>query len=136
MRNSNPIIIIPCGSKKLDRPAQAQYMYTGSYHKMCQRYARSLATPEDIYILSAKYGILRMTDVIEPYSLTLGQPGCITFFYARQQATKLEIIDRSCIAVGGKRYTDFCRQVWSDCVTPLQGKGGNGRQMQWMKAQL
>ena len=132
----NTIVVIPCGARKLTQPAQAQSMYTGSYHRMCKRYARSLTTPDNIYILSAKYGLLKMTDMIEPYSLTLGQPGCVTPLHIKQQAVELEISDRPCIAVGGKKYTDLCRHVWRDCVTPLQGKGGNGRQMQWMKAQL
>ena len=132
----NPIVIIPCGARKLGHLAQAQHMYIGSYHKMCQRYARSLTTPDNIYILSAKYGLLKMTDMIEPYSLTLGQPGCVTPLQVRQRAAELEILDRLCVAVGGKKYTDLCRRVWQDCSTPLQGKGGNGRQMQWMKAQL
>ena len=132
----NPIVIIPCGARKLGHSAQAQHMYIGSYHKMCQRYARSLTTPDNIYILSAKYGLLKMTDMIEPYSLTLGQPGCVTPGHVQQQAKTLEILDRPCIAVGGKKYTDLCRQIWRDCVTPLQGKGGNGKQMQWMKGPL
>lgn len=132
----NLIVVIPCGARKLNHPAQAQSMYIGSYHKMCQRYALSLVTPDDIYILSAKYGLLKMTDVIEPYSLTLGQPGCVTLSHVRQQATELEILERPCVAVGGKKYTDLCCHVWRDCSTPLQGRGGNGRQMQWMKAQL
>lgn len=133
----NPIVIIPCGARKLDRSAQAQRMYIGSYHKMCQRYALSLVTPDDVYILSAKHGLLKMTDVIEPYSLTLGQPGCVTSSHIHRQALELDILERPCIAVGGKKYTDLCRHVWRDCSTPLQQvKGGNGRQMQWMKAQL
>ncbi len=111
-------------------------MYIGSYHKMCQRYARSLAPVENIYILSAKYGLLQMTDVIEPYSLTLGQPGCVTWLDVKKQAKQLGIDNQSCIAIGGMKYTGLCKRVWQDCQTPLTGKGGNGKQLRWMKSQI
>ena len=136
MKSDRRIVVIPCGARKKLVSAQAQYMYTGSYHKMCQRYGRSLVPPEQIYILSAKYGLLRLEDVIEPYSMTLGQPGCVTPQDVYKQAFNYDILDRPCVAVGGRRYTDLCRRVWKDCTTPLWGKGGNGKQMQWMKSQL
>lgn len=132
------IVIIPCGSKKLSRPALAGNLYIGSYHKMCQRYARSLVSPDHIFILSAKYGLLRLSQLIAPYSLTLGEPGAITHLQVRQQALDFGILDEDCIAIGGTRYVNLCKMVWKNCKTPLQTnvKGGNGRQLQWMKAQL
>jgi hypothetical protein len=133
------IVVIPCGARKLSAPAPAGKMYIGSYAQMCQRYAQSLTTPDNIFILSAKYGLLRLTDEIQPYSLTLGEPGCITPKQIKQQAMRFGIIDELCIAIGGRRYVDYCRLVWKNCKTPLQDnvkKGGNGRQLQWMKGQL
>jgi hypothetical protein len=129
------ITIIPCGARKLPYKTQAQEMYIGSYAIMCRRYAKKLGYP--FFILSAKYGLLYPTDIIEPYSLTLGQVGSITPKEVKLQAISLGIINESCIAIGGKRYTDLCKAIFSNCQTPLQNiKGGNGKQLQWMKAQL
>ena len=132
------IVVIPCGARKLDRRAQAQHMYVGSYAQMCQRYARTLTTPDRIFILSAKYGLLRLTDEIEPYSLTLGQPGCVSQVQVWNQAKELGIVNEPCVAIGGMRYTNLCKKVWRVCQTPLQDhvRGGNGKQLQWMKERI
>ena len=129
------ITIIPCGARKLTRQAKADEMYIGSYHRMCQRYAKKLGHP--FYILSAKYGLLRPFDIIEPYSLTLGQAGSVKPSQVKEQAIEFGIENENCIAIGGKRYTDLCKAIFQNCQTPLQNiKGGNGKQLQWMRAQL
>ena len=132
------IIIIPCGARKLNHKAMAKDMYIGSYAAMCKRYARSITTDDKIFILSAKYGLLKMTDIIESYSLTLGQMGSVTPRQVKQQAQDLNILQEDCIAIGGKRYINLCKAIFINCKTPLQDnvKGGNGKQLQWMKAQL
>jgi len=105
---------------------------------MCQRYARKLTTPDKIYILSAKYGLLKMTDVIEPYNTTLGDPGAISVGKVYEQAKELDLLGDDCIAIGGRKYVGYCKAIWSSCATPLQDnvRGGNGKQLQWMKSQL
>jgi hypothetical protein len=133
---NNPIVIIPCGAKKLNRPAKAINMYQGSYYKKCRDYALSLTMKENIFILSAKYGLLPLDKIIEPYSLTLGQEGCVNSNDVRKQAGELNLLDRDCIAIGGKRYTNLCKRVWKEAKTPLEGKGGMGYQMKWMKEQI
>lgn len=132
------IVVIPCGAKKLNREAMAKDMYIGSYARMCLRYARSIAPDDRIYILSAKYGLLRLTDIIQPYSLTLGQYGCVSPQQVRLQAEKFGILKEDCVAVGGKRYVELCKLIFARCTTPLQdhAKGGNGKQMQWMRRQI
>jgi cytoplasmic iron level regulating protein YaaA (DUF328/UPF0246 family) len=45
-------------------------MYVRELFKKSLQYARQLK-PTSIYILSAKYGLLELTDIIEPYELTL-----------------------------------------------------------------
>lgn len=46
-------------------------IYLGNYFKTCLDYAKSLTTEDNIYILSAKYGVLHLTDEITPYNITL-----------------------------------------------------------------
>ena len=64
-------IIIACGSKKLDHPAQARDMYVGALFRNARRAAESTGLPW--WIMSAKYGIIPPAQVIEPYNMTYGK---------------------------------------------------------------
>jgi len=126
------IVVVPCGVAKRSHRTAAGAMYTGAYHRACMRYARSIVVPEQIRILSAKYGLLELADEIEPYNLKMGQPGCVTAAKVWQQAQRAGILDATVIALGGRHYTAICRAVWPACFTPLKGVGGMGKQMQWL----
>lgn len=69
------IIFISCGAKKCEYTCQAQEMYKGCLFKELLRYAkiRAMVTNAEIYILSAKYGILDLTTIIEPYNKTINK---------------------------------------------------------------
>lgn len=63
------IVVIPCCGPKLSYPAPARDIYTGTMF----RKALALADrcDADLYIFSAKYGLLRPDTVIAPYNLTM-----------------------------------------------------------------
>lgn len=69
MRN---IVLISCVSKKLDKKSTAEKIYISSLFKKNLTYAKSLK-PSGIFILSAKHGLLKLTDEIEPYDKTLNK---------------------------------------------------------------
>lgn len=127
------LVIIPCGSAKKTCRSQAGKMYLGGYHRACQAYARTLVPVTKILILSAKYGLLRLTDEIEPYELRMGQIGCVSPSFVRDQALKMRLLNQEVIALGGRDYTKICKAIWSDCETPLEGVGGIGKQLKWLK---
>lgn len=116
------ICIIPCGKAKQEHASPAHAMYIGGYHKMCRRYAQTFANNDRIFILSAKYGLLANDDIVQPYSLTLGQAGAVTAYYVIQQAQRFGILDETCVALGGVRYTKLCQEVWQAASVPLFGK--------------
>ena len=116
------ICIIPCGKAKQEHASPAHAMYIGGYHKMCRRYAQTFANNEAIFILSAKYGLLANDDMVQPYSLTLGQAGAVTAHYVNQQAIRFGITEETCVALGGVRYTKLCQAVWPTASVPLAGK--------------
>lgn len=64
------IVLISCGSSKLNKKAQAQHLYTGNVFRMTLQYAKAL-NPDEIFIVSAKYGLVELTTELEPYDLTL-----------------------------------------------------------------
>lgn len=64
------IVLISCVSQKLSQRAKAKDLYVSTLFKLNVRYAKKLK-PDDIFILSAKYGLLPLEQEIEPYEQTL-----------------------------------------------------------------
>ena len=64
------VVLISCVSQKLDKKARAKDLYISTLFRKNISYAKSLH-PDAIYILSAKYGLLKPDDEIEPYDVTL-----------------------------------------------------------------
>ena len=68
------IILISCVSKKIDLPlgqtCNAKDLYISSLFKKAYAYAKTLK-PNEIYILSAKYGLLDLDTQVTPYNKTL-----------------------------------------------------------------
>lgn len=76
MKYSIRICLVGCGRAKLDRPAPASELYTGPLFTDALGYAQDqleLGRFDAIRILSAKHGLLRLDQVIEPYDVWLGQ---------------------------------------------------------------
>ena len=68
------VVLVSCSKTKLQHPDKARNLYQGRNFKKCLKYAE-LLNPDFIFILSAKYGLLELDTVIEPYELTLmGKP--------------------------------------------------------------
>lgn len=129
-----PIFIIPCGGKKRNMPTFAGSMYLGSYFKACLTYALRRTDKDYIFILSAKYGLLRLTDKIQPYNLRMGNPNCVTGEQVRTQATHLGIAHAEDItALGGKEYLGVCRDVWNNLKTTGAEGLPIGKQLQWLQ---
>lgn len=127
------IVIIPCGAKKRTGVHRAEDLYIGSYFKGCYNYAVTIAPKPNVYILSAKYGLLALGDEVESYNLTLGEPGCVSPRFVYKQAERRGLLGCDVVAIGGKKYTGLCRVVWPMCKTPLDGVGGFGKHLQWLK---
>lgn len=127
------IVVIPCGAKKRPGTHKARDLYIGSYFIGCLRYALSIAPENRVFILSGKYGLLRLGDVVESYEMMLGQPGSVTLARVKVQAVEFGLQDCPVIAVAGSKYAGMCKAVWKHTTTPLAGVGGFGKQLQWMK---
>jgi len=69
MENKEKCFIIQCSHKKLDYSCEAKELYQGINFKKIYNLIQPYKF--DIYILSAKYGLIKSTDIIEPYNLTL-----------------------------------------------------------------
>ncbi|MEU3452291.1 DUF6884 domain-containing protein [Micromonospora sp. NPDC006766] len=91
--------VIPCGGAKLTRRAPARDLYLGSLFRHtldnAERCARldteTLDQPARVLILSAKYGLVELDEVLEPYDLRMDAPGSITADALAAQAGALGI---------------------------------------------
>lgn len=103
----DPIIVIPCGKKKLDHAAPAGDLYIGSQHRLARQAADRLAFNNfgRVVILSAKHGLLDLDTVIEPYDLTVGDEGAVDKGYVARQLIAMDA--RNIIALTPKGYTDL-----------------------------
>jgi len=131
------IVIISCGASKRSVRAPAWKLYTGTYFKSMFSCARKWASRrEDIYILSAKYGLVQMDRVLPPYDTRIASPDAVTIQEVRDQAEQFGLMDsQDIILLGGKDYVSVLKAVFPSAKAPLQDMkiGGMGKQMQVMK---
>ncbi|MEU8406908.1 DUF6884 domain-containing protein [Micromonospora sp. NPDC048842] len=128
MGRDDAVVIVPCGVAKLDRPAPAGRMYTGSYHRACRRAADRIGGR--LLILSARYGLVTPDTVIEPYELRMGQPGAVSVPTVRAQARRFGIDVADTVTVlAGRDYADPVTAVWPHARRPLDGTRGMPEQM-------
>lgn len=122
------LVIVPCGTAKLDRAAPAGRMYIGSYHRACRRAADRLGGR--LFILSARHGLLTPDTVIEPYEQRMNTPGAVTVPTLRAQARRLGVDTAGRVTVlAGRDYADPVTAVWPHAVRPLDGTRGMPDQM-------
>lgn len=133
------ICITPCGKKKGPRYAKARDLYQGPYFKACLAYARSLLPEDRIFILSAKHGLIRTDEWLEPYELRFGNPGAITADKIAEQAQALGIAQETALILGGADYTVMTTKAFASRVSlmatirPQLKDPGMFGQMEWLR---
>jgi len=65
------IAIISCVKKKVKYSAKARDLYTSPLFTKTLKYTETVLQPDKIFILSAKHGLLKLDNEIEPYDETL-----------------------------------------------------------------
>ncbi|GJF30316.1 hypothetical protein KNE206_30160 [Kitasatospora sp. NE20-6] len=125
------IVIVGCGKAKQDRRVTAGTLYTGSFHWACRYTGMELLRDGGrLYILSAAHGLLDLDTEIEPYDLTVGDPGSVNAGVVREQVLGRSLEDAKVTVLAGSRYVDLVRAVWPDLEAPLSGARGIGEMKQ------
>ena len=132
------IILISCVSKKLDRKSTAENIYTSSLFKKNLTYAKSLK-PNQIYILSAKHGLLKLTDEIEPYNKTLNKMRTYEIKewskeVVRQVKSVADLKNDEFTFLAGEKYRKYLIPELSQVKIPMKGLK-IGEQLQWLTKQ-
>lgn len=132
------IALISCTKIKANRSCIAREMYQEStLFKKAIKYIEQ-QDYDDWYVLSAKYGLLRQHDVIEPYDLTLNTMKVVErknwSESVLRQIEDLRIDISQFDFYVGLKYRQYLIPVLEEkgiiCNVPLQGKGF-GEQLQF-----
>lgn len=128
------LVVITCGSRKLEHRAPAGELYIGGYHRACRKAAEALQ-PDRVLILSSAYGLLAPSDIVDPYDTAIDSPRAITATELIDQAGIRGVLRLDPVVVlAGDRHVRLARAVWPHAVSPLTGIGGMGRQIAYLNA--
>ncbi|MCX5847157.1 MAG: hypothetical protein NTW12_12515 [Deltaproteobacteria bacterium] len=130
------IVLISCVSQKLPHRAMARELYISTLFKLNLKYAEKLA-PDEIFVLSAKHGLLALGIEIEPYEQTLNnmRSSEIRVWAARvleQIKGVCSIDDSELIFLAGDKYRKYLLPHIKNYKVPLKGLR-IGKQLQKLK---
>lgn len=132
-------VLISCVSSKLTHRAKAKNLYISPLFKYNLRYARTL-NPENILILSAKYGLVPLEKEIDPYNQTLNTMKDKEIKSWAEQVIhelkkEVDLNTDEIIFLAGSRYRKYLIPHIKNYKIPLQGLG-IGKQLQFLKGKV
>jgi hypothetical protein len=142
MTDMTRLALIGCSATKLATPARADELYQGNLFKKALVYAKRNA--DEVRILSAKHGVVKLDTVLEPYDLTLSRMTynerkawmMLCRVHLEQQGFKHE--NTFIVFLCGQTYVQGIqgryRYAWYRHTAPLDGKG-IGDQLGWLTRQ-
>lgn len=131
------IVLISCVSKKLEHKARAEDLYISPFFRLSLKYARKLK-PDEIFILSAKHGLLDLDDEIDPYDVTLNNMRAIqrkkwADKVMEQLKIKADLKKDHFIILAGEKYRQYLIPYLESYEVPLREAGGIGKQLEFLK---
>lgn len=133
------IVLVSCASKKLNHRSKAEDLYVSDLFRKSLAYARQMR-PAGIFILSAKHGLVRPDDQIDPYDVTLN-----TMSLAGAKAWSYKVFDQlqrhadvkhdHFVFLAGDRYRRFLVPRLHSVAVPMAGLQF-GKQLQFLKRHL
>jgi hypothetical protein len=137
------IVILSCTKSKLDKPSQAQELYSASptFQKTLE-YGKSLS-PDQMFILSAKHHLVPLDKVLSPYDKTLKEmPKNEKEAWAEEvikqmRAKNISPEKTKFVFLTGTEYMKPLLKYIpeSNIETPLEGKR-MGERMKWLNTQI
>ena len=119
------IYLISCVKQKRDITCKAKEMYTSHLFQGAYKYAQKMQA-DRIFILSAKYGLLREDDIIEPYNETLNTKHKQEVYeWSNRVLSKLSIMvdieKDTFVFLAGEKYRKYILPKLNHYEIPLQG---------------
>ena len=136
------IYIVGCGATKAPTAQPAELLYIGNHFQASLSYARAQAGAGDqVWIFSAKHGLLALDTPVAPYDVRWGHLGAITFSELRAQIQAQDWFRERLVLLCPARYATRLLDVYRDLhcehavhEAPLLGMG-IGHQVVWLKRQ-
>lgn len=133
-------VFIGCGSKKRDIRSRAKDLYIGQYFKTTLEYAKSISSEENIFILSAKHGIISLDKELDPYNFTLkGKKELEKKKWAYRVIKQCEEIgitkEEKIIFICGRDYNKYLKRYFRNHEIPFENLA-MGRQMKRIRQLL
>lgn len=129
------IIFLSCVKTKANHRCKAEDMYISPLFRYSLQYAKSL-NPRRIFILSAKYGLLELNDIIDPYELTLNHMSekerkRWAYDVCMELQRKNVDYDEKAVFLCGTNYRKYLMQKFPNHEVPLEGMG-MGKQLRFL----
>jgi len=133
------VALISCVAKKLNYPAIARDMYVSPLFKGAFEYAK-INRVDKIFILSAKYGLLNESELIEPYDESLNNKSvCERKKWASMVLSSLSkqvcLQTDEFVLLAGIKYRQYLVKHINNVSIPLQGLS-IGKQLAFYKKHL
>lgn len=132
-------VLISCVSKKLSRKAKAKNLYISPLFRMNLQYARQFS-PQKVFILSAKYGLVKLDEEIEPYDVTLNNmPAHERRSWSKMVLSQLQeycdLENDHFVILAGEKYRQYLLPHLESYEVPLAGLP-IGKQLQFLKEKM
>ena len=128
------LALIGCSKSKLSTPARARDLYTGSLFTKSLRYAE--LTCDATAILSAKYGLVQLDDVIHPYNAKITD---MPIGHRRAWAWLVKAALEHAFPFPHWTYVYLAGSLYIEGLpkgdTPMQNLR-NGKRLRWLTARL
>jgi len=129
------IVLISCVSKKLSHESKAEDLYVSPLFRKELEYARHLK-PDKIFILSAKYGLLKLDEKVKPYDKSLNKMSSEEIKkWADSVINKLKEVsdlkNDEFIFLAGSKYRKFLLPHIKHYKVPMQ-RMRIGKQLKWL----
>ena len=130
------IVLISCVSKKLPHKARAENLYASPLFRLNLKFAKHL-TPAQIFILSAKYGLIDLNKEVDPYDKTLNEMKSLEIKQWANNVLKqlghiTNLENDEFIFLAGNNYRKYLIPYIKNYKVPMKGLG-IGKQLQYLK---
>lgn len=131
----NEVVLISCVKSKRENRSRAADIYVSDWFRKALAYARTL-NPDQLFILSAKHGLLGLDQVIEPYEKSLKN---MRIHDRRDWADRVLLDLRRVtdlerdhfVFLAGYRYREFLLPAIKNYAVPMEGLR-QGQQLRWL----
>lgn len=122
------LVVIACSKGKLERPAPAEQLYTGSLFVLALAAARSFVDDTRIRVLSARYGFVPLDRELAPYDQRWWATGRMPSLLRKQAVAQNIAGAKSVLSLCPGEYWLRVQQIWPHAVDGFAGCRGIGEQ--------